>query len=61
MAITGRSGVVGTTAEVASSTTVAILDAIISLRKRLAMEQDQQVDSGDIRTDDVVLNTERTS
>jgi len=43
----------------ATATEKAVIDAIASLRRRLAMEQDQQVDTGDINTEDVIRNTER--
>jgi hypothetical protein len=66
MAITGRTGTgtSATEAEAAAEAAAeskAVLDAIVSLRKRLAMVQELQVDNGDIDTDDHILNAERTS
>ena len=61
MAITGRSIAAPAAAMTTETKVDALVDAVVSLRKRLAMEQELQVDSGDIDTDDTILNAERTS
>ena len=62
MALTGYTTPKATvSAAAATATEKGIIDAIASLRRRLAMEQDQHVDIGDINTEDIIRNTERTS
>jgi len=60
MPITGRT-IVTVPAAAETATTLAMVDAVKSLRKRLAMEQDLQVDVGDIRTEDALRNIERSN